>query len=103
MNVIYVEMSSASEQIKLPTTHDMEDKGCALFEMTGRVSPYTDIPLFLCTDFVEESVVGHKMMPVLRRLHMVPNSESSEAIIRKVFNKMLWLPTNRSKVDELRV
>ena len=96
-------MTSENQSVALPTTHDMEGKGCAVFEIRGSLSPYTDIPLFLCTDFIEPSVVGSKTLPILRRIQLIPNPKSSEAIISKVFHKMLWLPTNRSTVDEFRV
>ena len=103
MNVIYVEMSSSNQRVTLPKTHDMEGKGCALFEISGRVAPYTDMPLFLCVDFIEESTVGGKTLPILRRIQLIPDDESPEASIDQVFHKMLWLPTSRDRVDELRV
>ena len=96
-------MESGNQQVALPVSHDMHEKGCALFEVRGKLAPYTDIPLFLCTDFIKGSSIGMKMMPVLRRLHLIPDTESEEAVIDQVFHKMLWLPTNRSPVDELRV
>ena len=96
-------MSSSNQLVSLPTTHIMERKGCALFEISGRVAPYTDMPLFLCTDFIQDSAIGPKMMPILRRIQLLPDSESPEATLNQVFHKMLWLPTNRDAVDELRV
>ena len=103
MNVIYVEMDKGNQQVILPKSLEMEGKGCALFEITGRCSPYTDIPLFLCTDFIENSTAGLKMLPVLRRIKMSPDSESEEGVFDQIFSKMLWLPTNRTPLDEVRV
>lgn len=103
MNVIYVEMESSNQVVVLPTTLDMEGKGCALFEIRGRCAPFTDMPLFLCTDFIEESTIGTKMIPILRRIELVSAKASPEATFNQVFHKMLWLPCNRTPLNELRV
>lgn len=105
MNVIYASMWGTSQKITLPVTLDMEQKGCALFEITGKVSPHTEKPLFLCADFLESSIMGaHRQLPVLRRITLIPEKEGQRgASIEQIFNKMLWLPTNRSPVKEIRL
>lgn len=111
MNVIYVHMNSISERIPLPIDIDVENKGCALFEIRGEVSPCITQPLFLCVDFIAESVVGEKMMPILRRIVVEsPNKKKKDQCgkdgkgrIDHVFDKMLWLTCTRSPVKEFRI
>ena len=103
MDVLYVNMESGNQRVPLPTTLHVCGKGCALFEISGRCYPYTDIPLFLCVDFIQDSSLGTKMIPILRRIELKPDPESHEGKISQVFNKMLWLPINRSPLDEVRV
>ena len=51
-------MHGITDKIAFPIPLDMEGKGCALFDIRGKVKPFTNKPLFLCTDFVEPSMVG---------------------------------------------
>ena len=104
MNVIYAAMWSANQQMTLPVSLNVEGQGCALFEITGKVSPYTDRPLFLCADFLENSIMGEtQQLPVLRRITLIKDKEGKGATIEQIFSKMLWLPTNRSPVEEIRL
>lgn len=109
MNVIYARMNSPSEVIPLPVELELENKGCALFEIQGKVFPCVTQPLFLCVDFVRESIVGEKMMPILRRVMTQPLEETDqcsavqEAHVDRVFDKMLWLACTRSPVKEFRL
>ena len=96
-------MESLNHQMSLPTTLEVKNYGCAVAEIHGKCFPYPDVPLFLCVDFVEESTVGEKMIPVLRRLNIKQNPKSLDGIINKVFHKMLWLPINRNPLHELRI
>ena len=65
MNCVYVFMWSNTEKVTFPIPLDMERKGYALFDIRGKVKPFTNKPLFLCTDFVEPSMVGsNKQMPI---------------------------------------
>ena len=53
---------------RIPT--DMEGKGCALFDIRGKVKPFTNELPFLCTDFVNLSMVGsNKQMPILHNMN----------------------------------
>ena len=109
MNVIYAHMNSTSEVIPLPVEMDLEHKGCALFEVHGEMFPCLPDPLFLCVDFIKESVVGEKMMPILRRLITQPVWEGGQCSatqggqVNQVFDKMLWLACTRSPVKEFRL
>ena len=79
----------------------MEGKGCALFDIRGKVKPFTNEPLFLCANLVESSMVGsNKQMPILRKINLLKD-ESMGGIIDPMYNKILWLPTNRSPLKEI--
>ena len=101
MNAIYVNMSGPNQLVHLPIEISGHDRGCALFEITGSVHPYTDTPLYLCADFIQESFIGHKRIPILRRIKLQPN-DTGGATLNETFNKMLWLSCNRTPIKELR-
>lgn len=103
MNTIYVTMTSAHELVHLPVEISGFQKGCALFEISGNVYPYIDDVLYLCVDFIDESIIGPKMIPILRRIRLHPNKNGSGGFIDHTFNKMLWISCNRSPIKELRV
>ena len=104
MNAVYVDMNSPNHLVQLPIDISGDQKGCALFEISGRVYPHVDEAMFLCVDFIEESIIGRKMMPILRRILLHPDPLiSGGATIDHTFDKMLWVPCNRSKIKELRV
>lgn len=104
MNVLYVTMNGTRERVNFPVELDMMGKGCALFEASGVVGPYTDKPVFLCADFVEDcSIIRNKQMSILRRLKLVPYSGGKMGYVDQVFDKMLWLPTNINAVQEIRL
>lgn len=102
MNAIYVTMSSPNHLVHLPVEISGEDKGCALFEIRGQVRPYVDLDLYFCVDFIEDSCIGPKMMPILRRITLQPDSTRGGGTIDQTFDKMLWLSCNRSRIKELR-
>lgn len=104
MIAIYANMTSASEKMAFPNTRDLKDKSCALFEIVGKVSPYTDQPIFLCADFIETSIMGPDLvLPVLRRISLIKNKTGDGARIQQILKKMLWVPTSRGRVEEIRV
>ena len=103
MNAIYVTMTTPNQLVQLPIEISGDNKGCALFEVSGNVYPYIDDSLFICVDFIEESFIGSKMMPILRRIQLYPNRTGDGAIINHTFDKMLWISCNRSWIKELRV
>lgn len=105
MNAVYVNMKSNRETVSLPVGLDVEGKGVALFEITGKVYPHTSRQLFFCTDFIESSSVGDgKQLPILRRIKSSKFSKGEGGgKIDQVFNKMLWVPTNRTPLSEITV
>ena len=102
MNAIYVTMSSPNHLVQLPVEISGEDKGCAVLEIQGHVWPYVEQDLYLCVDFIEESFIGAKMMPILRRITLEKDETGGGASIRRTYDKMLWLSCNRSTIKELR-
>ena len=82
----------------------MEGKGCVLFDIRGKVKPFTNEPLFLCADFVESSMVGsNKQMPILHKINLLKDETTGGGIIDPMYNKILWLPTNHSPLKEIQL
>ena len=72
MNCVYIFMHSITEKVTFPIPLDMEGKGCALFDIRGKVKPFTNKPLFPCADFIESSMVGsNKQMPILCNINLL--------------------------------
>lgn len=103
MNTIYITMTSSHELVHLPIEISGHLKGCALFEINGTVYPHVDDVLYLCVDFIDESIIGSKMMPILRRIRLHRDMTGGGGFIDHTFNKMLWLSCNRTPIKELRV
>ena len=57
MNAIYFSMKGTSQKVTLPLELDMESKGCSLFDISGTVKPYIEPPIYLCANFVGNSIV----------------------------------------------
>ena len=96
-------MHGITEKVTFPIPLDMEKKGCALFDIRGKVKPFTNEPLFLCTDFIESSMAGsNKQMPILRKINLLKDElMGGGGIIDPMSNKILWLPTNHSPLKEI--
>ena len=104
MNCIYVLMYGITEKVTFPIPLDMEGKGCALFDIRGEVKPFTNEPLFLCTDIVRPSMVGsNKQMPILCNINSLKDELMGGGIIDPMYNKILWLPTNHSPLKEIQL
>lgn len=104
MNAIYIKMAQSREVVSLPTTLDVENKSVALFEITGKVSEYTSKALFMCVDFVESSILSTgKQLPIVRRIKISKAGKGQGGRLDQTFDKMLWLPTNRSPIGEFSV
>ena len=94
-------MRSITEKVTFPIPLDMERKGCALFDISGKVKPFTNEPLFLCTDFIKSSMVGsNKQMPILHKINLLKDESMGGGIIDPMYNKILWLPTNHNPLKE---
>ena len=97
MNSVYVFMHGITEKVTFPIRLDMEGKGCAHFDIRGKVKPFTKEPLFLCAGFIESSMVGsNKQMPILHEIILLKDESTGGGIIDPMYNKILWLPSNRS-------
>ena len=59
MNCVYIFMHNITEKVTFPIPLDMEGKGCVLFDIRGKVKPFTNELLFLCADFIKVSMVGN--------------------------------------------
>ena len=60
--------------------------------------------LYLCADYVQPSILGDKLIPVLRKLKIKKNpNNSQESLVNQEAKEMLWLPTERSHIDEFLV
>ena len=96
-------MCGITEKVTFPIPLDMEGKGCVLFDIRGKVKPFTNEPHFLCTNFIESSMVGsNKQMPILCKINLLKDeSKGGGGIIDRMFNNILWLPTNRSPLKEI--
>ena len=101
MNVVYFSMNKMSETINLPVEVDMRNKGISLCEVNRTVHPYTWGKLFLCTDFVESSIVNSNLqLPILRQINL---RKKLDIVIDPVYTKILWIPVSRTPVKEIRV
>ena len=95
-------MHGITEKVTFPIPLAMEGKGCALFDITGKVKPFTNEPLFLCADFIKSSVVGSKkQMPLLHKINLLKDELMEGGIVDSMYNKILWLPTNCSPLKEI--
>ena len=104
MNVVYYSMNKMNETINLPIELDMRNKGISLFEVNGTVHPYTWGQLFLCTDFVESSIVNSNFqLPILRWINLRKRGKKPDIVIDPIYTKILWIPANRTPVKEIRV
>ena len=83
-------MHGITEKVTFPIPLDMEGKGCALFEIRGEVKPFTNEQLFLCTDFVELSMVGsNKQMPILHKINLLKDESTGGGIIDPMVTNQL--------------
>ena len=102
MNCVYILLHGITEKVTFPIPLDMEGKGCVLFDIRGKVNPFTNEPLFLCADFMESSMVGsNKQMPMLRKINLLKDELTRGGIIDPMYNKILWLPTNCSPLKDI--
>ena len=95
-------MCSITEKVTFPIPLDMEGKGCALFDIRGKVNPFTNEPLFLCANFIEPSMLGsNKQMAILCNINLLKDESTGGGIIDPMYNKTSWLPTNHSPLKEI--
>ena len=110
MNAIYFSMKGTSQKVTLPLELDIENKGCSLFDISGTVKLYIEPPIYLCADFVGNSiVVGSEhptersmQLPILCQINLKKTNDDNLVEIDPNY-KILWLPTSCSPVEEIRV
>ena len=74
-------MQGITEKVTFPIPLDMEGKGCVLFDIRGKVKPFTNEPLFLCANFIKSSMVGsNKQMPILRKINLLKMNRREEEL-----------------------
>lgn len=101
MQVVYENMTCFEKLISLPKALEMQDMGCALFEIKGKIPlAMTVEPLYLCADFVEDSFVGCNSFGVLRRLDA---DLQKQGTIDHKFDRLLWIPCKNNQLSELRL
>ena len=111
MNAIYFSMKGTSQKATLPLKLDMQNKGCSLFNISGMVKPYIEPPIYLCADFVGNSiVVGSEhptersmQLPILHQINLKKTNDDNLVEIDPNYNKILWLPTSCSPIGEIQV
>ena len=57
--------------------------------------------LYLCADYVQLSILGDKLIPILRKLKIKKDPNNLQvSLVNQEAKEMLWLPTERSHIDE---
>ena len=100
-----------SQKVTLPLELDMENKGCSLFDISSMVKPYIEPPIYLCADFVGNSIVvgsehpteRHMQLPILRQINLKKTNDDNLVEIDPNYNRILWLLTSHSTVEEIQV
>ena len=112
MNAIYFSMEGTSQKVTLPVKLDMENKGCLLFDISGMVKPYIELPIYLCANFVDNSIIvgsehptkSGMQLPILHQINLKnSHGENNVEEIDPNYNKILWLPSSRSPIEETQV
>ena len=63
-------MKGTSQKVTLLLELDMENKGCSLFDISGMVKPYIEPPIYLCANFVGNSILVGSEHPTERRMQL---------------------------------
>ena len=108
MNAIYFSMKSTNQKVTLPVELDMENKGCSLFDISSMVKPYIELPIYLCDDFVGNSIIvgsehptkSSMQLPILHQINLKSSHDKHNVVeIDPNYNKILWLPSSRCGGD----
>ena len=112
MNAIYFSMKGTSQKLTLPVKLDMENKGCSLFDISGTVKPYIEPPIYLSADFVGNSIIvgpehpikSDMQLPMLHQINLKNSHDEDNVVeIDPNYNKILWLPSSCSSIEEIQV
>ena len=78
--------------------------GCTLFKVSRWIKPYMNETLYLCADYVQPSILGNKLIPVLRKFKIKRNPNNAQgALVNQEAREMLWLSFEGNHIDEFRV
>ena len=70
--------------------------GCTLFEVSGWIKSYMSETLYSCADYVQPSILGNKLIPILRKLKIKRNLNNAPvALVNQEAREILWLPTEK--------
>ena len=110
MNARYFSMEGTSQKVTLPVELDMENKGCSLFDISSTVKSHIEPPIYLCADFVGNSIVvgsehptkSGMQLPILCQINLKNSHDKDNVVeIDPNYNKILWLPSSCSPVEEI--
>ena len=102
-------MKGTSQKLTLHVKLDMENKGCLLFDISRTVKPYIELPIYLCVDFVGNSIIvgsehptkSSMQLPILCQINLKNSHDKDNVVeIDSNFNKILWLPSRCSPGKE---
>ena len=103
MNAIYFSMKGTSQIVTLPVK---------LSNISGMEKPYIELPIYLCANFVSNSIIvgsehptkSGMQLPILHQINLKNSHDEDNVLeIDPNYNKILWLPSIGSPVEEIRV
>ena len=99
VETFYLKMTNETASIQFQEEIDLDGFTCGVIEMKGKITPTVEEEhIFLCANFIKESIFPEGKIPVLRR---IPCDENG--VIDTKFDKILWLPINREKISEIKL
>ena len=118
MTPLYL-LCKGDTETALPVTVKLHKMGLGLFEIVGYFQTQDTGPWYLCCDVIYHSVVGEKLLPVLRELKMtippslkkkkrVPKIEVDDVKIptwkiNEIFAKPIYVPCRVTEVNNFRL
>ena len=95
MNVLYLETNGDSIH-DFPIPLDVEEYGCGIVELNGKIISKNKKSLYLCCNICEESYVGNLKIPVIRMINRTKNGT-----VNKPINKIIWLKVTRPQINSI--
>ena len=115
MDVLYLTLESADNHIELPKVLNLKNKAVGLIDINGYYTPRRtlDKNLFLCCDFIKDSIIHNpqnsNLYPIVRLLNFKSGKTQLNGNdffydkIKEVYTKLIFLPCNRDEVDSMRL
>lgn len=102
--ILYLKLKTETQAFPLPQTLATEGFKCAVLELKGTISPWKkENDLFLCGNFLSESIIQGKSLPILRRIYFEDKNLHNFQNINVKFEKLLWVDVSRKKIDEVKL